>query len=117
MNILYWITTGLISLFLLVSAGSYLFHTATIEGVKDLGFPNYFIIQLAVLKIIATIILIVPLFKGSIKEWAYAGVTLFLITAFIAHIAHKDSISLIIALIGLFILLGVSYSMYLGSIF
>lgn len=58
MKTMYWLTTVLLSLFLLWSAYTYFFSKATIEGVKELGFPDHFRIQLAVLKIIAVIILL-----------------------------------------------------------
>lgn len=86
----YWTSTLLVSLMLLWSAYGYLFHKATIDGVRELGFPDFFRIQLAVLCIIAVVILLIPQIPLRIKEWAYAGVGLFFITAFIAHVAHKD---------------------------
>lgn len=88
---IYWISTALVSLFLLLSATSYLFHQATIEGVSDLGFPDFFRVQLAILKLVAVLILLIPSVPIQVKEWAYSGVGLFLITAIVAHIAHKDS--------------------------
>ena len=79
---------------------------------RDLGFPDFFRIQLAVLKIIAVFILLVPKIPIYVKEWAYAGVGLFLITAMVAHIAHRDSIMILILLLILFAILATSrYSM------
>jgi len=102
----YWLTTTLIVLFLLWSAYSYMFQKAAIEGVRELGFPDFFRKQLIVLKVIAAICLILPFVPVQIKEWAYAGVAFFLLTAIVAHIAHKDSIALtIINLIMLAILI------------
>ncbi len=107
MKNIYWITTGIISLFLLWSAYTYIFNKATIEGVKSLGFPDHFRIQLAVLKIIAVIILLTPQISIQYKEWAYSGVALFFITAIVAHVAHKDPIVITVinlVLIGLLII-------------
>jgi len=87
---IYWTTTTLISLFLLWSAYTYIFSKATIDGVKELGFPDHFRIQLGVLKIVAIIILLVPQIPIQYKEWAYSGVVLFFITAIVAHTVHKD---------------------------
>ncbi len=89
---MYWISTILLALMLVLSSGSYLFSNSAIEGVRTLGFPDYFRIQLAVLKIIAAVILIVPTMPLMVKEWAYAGTGLFLLTAFVAHYAHKDPV-------------------------
>ncbi|MEM6316608.1 MAG: hypothetical protein AAF960_03005 [Bacteroidota bacterium] len=65
MTNIYWISTSIITGFLLLSAYTYFFSIATIEGVKDLGFPNFFRIQLGVLKVIGAFLLIykpLPLF-------------------------------------------------------
>lgn len=107
MKLIYWISTSLIALFLLWSSYSYIFSKATIDGVRELGFPDFFRIQLAILKILAILVLAIPQVPLQVKEWGYAGIGLFFITAIVAHIAHKDSIfiSLInIVFIGLLIL-------------
>ena len=104
-NSVYWISTSLISSFLLISSYTYFFSENTIEGLKQLGFPDFFRIQLGVLKVIAVIVLLVPQMPLYIKEWAYAGVALFLLTALVAHIAHKDSYFLTLLLLTLFALL------------
>jgi len=108
MKTIYWASTLVISFFLLLSAYTYLFSKTTIEGVKALGFPDYFRIQLAVLKIIAVILLLFKFIPLQIKEWTYAGIGLFLITAFVAHLKHKDSIGILILLLVLFFVLCVS---------
>ena len=105
---MYWISTGLVVLFLLLSAWSYLFHQNTIIGIQELGFPDFFRIQLAVLKIIAAIVLVLPMISAQAKEWAYAGVGLFLITAIVAHWAHKDPAVLHFINLAVFALLVVS---------
>jgi len=50
-----------------------------------------------------------------IKEWAYAGVALFFITAIIAHMAHKDPIIITFVNIFLIVILILS-NMYLHKI-
>ncbi len=91
-ELMYWISTMIVVIFLLISAYSYAFQKAAIEGFIDLGFPNFFRIQLIVLKIIAALCLILPFVPMLIKEWAYAGIGIFLLTAIVAHLVHKDSI-------------------------
>jgi len=105
---IYWISTGLISVFLALSTYTYFFSQVTKEGLRDLGFPDFFIIQLGILQLVAAIILLVPNLPMYLKDWAYAGVGLFLLTALVAHIAHKDSILIMILLVVLFVILGVS---------
>ncbi|WP_298313697.1 DoxX family protein [uncultured Aquimarina sp.] len=102
MKAIYWSTTILLSAFLLWSAYTYMFHKPTIQGVKILGFPDHFRIQIAVLKIIALVVIIIPQFPIQVKEWAYVGVILFFITAIVAHTAHKDPF--IITLVNLFLI-------------
>ncbi len=104
MKLIYWVSTSAISAFLLLSSYTYLFSKSTIEGIKQLGFPDFFRVELAILKLIAAVILLVPFASLQLKEWAYAGVALFLLTALIAHIKYKDSIFIILLL---FLLLGV----------
>jgi len=109
---IYWISTSLIALMLVFSAGSYLFSQSTIEGIRALGFPDHFRIMLAVLKFIAAIVLIMPTMPMITKEWAYAGVALFILTAFVAHYAHKDPIWLNLINIVFFIILTLSRIYY-----
>jgi hypothetical protein len=108
MKTTYWITTLFIALFLLWSAYSYAFSKTTIEGIKALGFPNHFRIQLAILKVLAVIIIVIPQVPLFIKEWAYAGIGLFFITAIVAHAAHRDPVFINLINIILIIILALS---------
>jgi hypothetical protein len=109
---MYWISTSLISVYLLLSAYSYFFSKSTIEGVRELGFPDFFRIELAILKIIAVLVLLIPSVPIQLKEWAYAGIGLFLLTAIVAHIAHKDHFGItLINLLFLVILIWSNYSL------
>ena len=108
MNMIYWISTLVISAFLLLSSYSYFFSESTIDGIKDLGFPNFFRIQLGILKAIAAIVLVIPKVPIYAKDWAYAGAGLFLLTALVAHIAHRDSIMISFLLLVLFVILVIS---------
>lgn len=64
----YWISTILICAFLLINSYTYLFSKSTFEGVKALGFPIFFIYQLAILKVIAVIILLIPNVPVFVKD-------------------------------------------------
>lgn len=84
-KITYWITTGIIFLFegLMPALTS---HTQiAIEGIKHLGYPDYFRVMLTVFKVLGAAVLIVPAFKSRYKEWAYAGFAITMISAFISH--------------------------------
>lgn len=109
---MYWITTSIISLFLTFSAYTYIFSASTIEGIKELGLPDFLRVELAILKIAAALLLLIPNIPTNVREWAYSGVALFLLTAFIAHIVHRDSIVILFILVMLFMVLALSrYSM------
>lgn len=55
------------------------------EGIRHLGYPDYFGLVLVVFKFIGAIILIAPIRNIRIKEWAYAGFTFNFIFASISH--------------------------------
>lgn len=103
MTAIYWTSTVLVSIMLSLSSYTYIFHSATIDGVRELGFPDFFRVQLAVLKVLAVLLLVVPQVPTAFKDWAYAGVGLFYLTAIVAHTAHGDSV--IITLINVMFLL------------
>ena len=116
MKMTYWISTIIISAFLLVSSYTYFFNKPTFEGVKALGFPGFFIYQLAILKILTVVVILTPGIPMYIKDSAYVGVMLFLITALVAHIVHKDSFGISIMLVILMGILATSYITNLNRI-
>src|SRR5262245_46377864 len=86
-KIVFWITTVIFFIFEgLIPA--FTSHTQiAVEGVRHLGYPDYFLILLSVFKVSGTLVLILPFFKGAIKEWAYAVFTFILISASVSHCA------------------------------
>jgi hypothetical protein len=84
-KIVYWITTALIFFFegVLVALTS---HTQfAMDGLRHLGYPAYFGTLLAVFKVTGALVLIIPAFKGRVKEWAYAGFGIVFISAAVSH--------------------------------
>lgn len=84
-KIIYWITTSIIFIFegLMPALTS---HTEmAVEGVRHLGYPDYFRVLLAVFKTVGALVLIIPAIKEPFKEWAYAGFGITMISAFISH--------------------------------
>ncbi|MCV9927182.1 DoxX family protein [Flavobacterium sp. LS1R49] len=92
-KIIYWISTGIISLMMLFSAYSYITNPEmkTVFA-QHLGFPDYFRIELAIAKVLGAVILILPFINSKIKEWAYAGFIIVFISATIAHLSVGDAI-------------------------
>jgi hypothetical protein len=57
------------------------------QGIAHLGFPDYFRIELNILKVLGALALILPMVPARLKEWAYFGNALVMISAFIGHAA------------------------------
>lgn len=55
------------------------------QGIRSLGYPEYFGNTLVVFKVLGTLALILPFIPARIKEWAYAGFTFVFLFAFISH--------------------------------
>lgn len=106
-KIIYWTSTGLLSVMLLLSAGMYLFNNEMVQSTfTALGYPTYIIYPLAFAKIAAVAVLLSQK-ESNLKEWAYAGLAFDFILAFFAHymISDGDQMGAVIAMI----LLIVSY--------
>ena len=57
-KIIFWITTGIVSVMMLFSAFNYLTNADMKAGFVHLGFPSYFRIDFAVIKILGAIVLV-----------------------------------------------------------
>jgi putative oxidoreductase len=90
---LYWIAKGFISFFMLLAA---FFSYVNVEGLRKLGFPDYFRYELITAKIIGAILLLLPFTQVRMKEWIYAGFIITMVSALIAHISSGDPLSQII---------------------
>ena len=86
-KIIFWITTSII--FLLEGIMPALTSQTELakQGIRHLGYPEYFGNALIVFKILGALILIIPKVPARIKEWAYAGFTFNFIFATISHAA------------------------------
>lgn len=84
-KIVYWIATSLFVLFEGVMPALTFNSQLAKDGIHHLGYPDYFRVLLTCYKVIGAIILILPMIKGAIKEWAYAGFTFNLISATVSN--------------------------------
>ena len=57
------------------------------EGIRHLGYPEYFGNALVVFKILGVLVLLIPQIPARLKEWAYAGFAFDFIFASISHFA------------------------------
>lgn len=85
-NIMYSVSTIIFVLF--DSVGALFFNTpVAIEGIRHMGFPDYFRVELGIGKIIGGVLLIIPAIPQRFKEWAYVGFGISCISATIGHLA------------------------------
>ncbi|MBP1223194.1 DoxX family protein [Flavobacterium sp. 1355] len=86
-KIIFWITTTIIFLFEGVMPALTSQSELAKEGLRHLGYPEYFGNALVVFKILGVLILVIPSIPKNVKEWAYAGFGFDFIFASISHFA------------------------------
>ncbi len=96
-TIIYWTTTSLFSAMMLFSASMYFTSPEVQSNFIKMGFQDAFRIELGLAKILGALVLLIPFFKGSVKEWAYAGFGITLISASILHASIGDPVSMIVS--------------------
>ena len=62
----------------------------TIEGMKQLGYPVYFVMILGFWKLLGSLALVMPGFP-RVKEWAYAGIFFNMTGAAVSHLVCQDA--------------------------
>jgi len=72
-KIIFWITTTIIFLMEGVMPALTSQSEMAKEGMRHLGYPQYFGVLLTVFKVLGALTLIIPQIPHRIKEWAYAG--------------------------------------------
>ena len=83
--IIYWISTGFIALLEGVMPAFTSQSEMAKEGIRHLGYPEYFGNVLVVFKILGVLALVVPQIPKRVKEWAYAGFAFDFLFAAISH--------------------------------
>ncbi|WP_409416348.1 DoxX family protein [Flavobacterium sp. PS2] len=86
-KIIFWITTIIIFLFEGVMPAFTSQTELAKEGIRHLGYPEYFGNALVVFKIVGVLLLVIPTIPNRVKEWAYAGFAFDFIFASISHCA------------------------------
>ncbi len=84
-KIIFWVTT--IIIFLMEGLLPALTSQSELakEGIRHLGYPNYFGNMLVVFKVAGALALIIPQVPKRVKEWAYAGFAFDFIAAAVSH--------------------------------
>jgi hypothetical protein len=89
----FWISTALLALQMSFTAYAQLSLPQVAETFAHLGFPAYFRIELSWAKFAGVAALLIPMVPAQLKEWAYAGFAITLVSALIAHLAVGDPVS------------------------
>jgi hypothetical protein len=111
-RIVYWTSTGIIGAIMLWSAYNFNFNPAYKDAFRHLGLPNWFRIELTVAKILGSLALLVPQVPARLKDFAYAGFAIVLLSTPVAHLSSGDSIWLEAGHLFFFVCLVVSYRCY-----
>ncbi|MFZ4861001.1 DoxX family protein [Sphingobacterium sp. Mn56C] len=111
-KIIYWFFTGFFSLFMINSAYQYLTAAQIEAAFQHLGFPPYFRVELGIAKILGALVLLIPKIPKGIKQFAYAGFGINLISGSIAHGSKGDDIIYIFLPLLFLVILAVSYISY-----
>lgn len=102
---LYWIIAIVFCLANLFSGIAELFpNQQTLDVMKLLGYPVYFLTLLGVAKILGSFVIIQTKFK-TIKEWAYAGFTIDYISAAASYyFVNRDAFGIFIPIVFLVVM-------------
>lgn len=89
-KIIFYITTGLLTVMMLMSVGMYFFnHEEVVKMFETFGYPSYIIYPYGVAKLLGLLALWF-LRDKFLNEWAYAGFFFAFVLAFFAHVMIKD---------------------------
>jgi hypothetical protein len=84
-KIIFWTATTIIALFEGVMPALTSQTELAKEGIRHLGYPEYFGNALVVFKILGVLALVIPQIPKRVKEWAYAGFAFDFVFASISH--------------------------------
>jgi len=93
-RIIYWTTTGIVSAVMVFSIINFTFLDGfpfPEGGFVHLGLPNYFRVELTIAKMLGLAALLIPRVPAKIKEFAYFGFGITLVSAAIAHFSSGDA--------------------------
>ena len=107
----FWIATALFCLQIGFTAYAQLYLPQVAGAFAHLGFPDYFRVELAWVKLLGVAALLAPV-PARIKEWAYAGFAFTLGSALLAHLAVGDGPEAWGFAAGTGVLWGISYCLW-----
>ena len=89
-KVIYWITTGIIVALMLSSALNFAFNESQRAAFQHLGLPDWFRVELTTAKLLGVLALVVPVTPALLREFAYFGFGLTIVSADIAHLSSGD---------------------------
>lgn len=95
-NLIYWTSTGIIAAIMFWSALNFAFNPAMEGAFAHLGLPNWFRVELTTAKLLGVVALLIPAVPVRIKEFAYSGFAIVLVSASVAHLSSGDPVSYVI---------------------
>ncbi len=107
----YWAVTLIFCLQMGFTALAQLKLPQVAQEFAHLGFPDYFRVELSWAKLIGIAVILAPA-PVRVKEWAYAGFAITLVSAVIAHIAVGEGPSAWEWAVGTGVLWGASYFLW-----
>jgi hypothetical protein len=109
-KIIYWISTGIISLFE-ISGAFFINSEIAKEGMRHLGLPEWFRWEVSIGHVIGGILLILPINK-RIKEWVYVAFGIDFISAFFSYLTIDGWVGNTFSPLVMLALLIISYIYY-----
>src|SRR5271156_1005715 len=107
----FWIVTALFCLQMCFTAYAQLRLPQVAEAFTHFGFPAYFRVELSWAKLLGVVLLLAQV-PAWLKEWAYAGFAITLVSALIAHFAVGDGPEAWSFAAGTGVLWGLSYFLW-----
>jgi hypothetical protein len=111
LTIAYWVVTELFCLQMSFTAFAQLRLPQVAQAFVHLGFPAYFRVELSWAKFLGVLLILVP-GPARLKEWAYAGFAITIVSALIAHFAVGDGPEAWVWAAGCGVLWAVSYFLW-----
>lgn len=115
-TIIYWLTTGAVCAVMAFSAVNFNLKEpyGPMKGAfTHLGYPGYFRIELTAGKVLGVLAMLVPGIPERIKEFAYFGFGITLVSASIAHFSVGDPLLFVIDPLLFLSALIASYALFL----
>jgi len=105
----FWISTVLLCLQMGFTAYAQLKLPEVAGAFARMGFPAYFRVELSWAKFAGIVALLAPMVPARVKEWAYAGFAITLVSAVIAHVSIGEGPEAWGFAVGTGVLWGLSY--------